>query len=162
MPKGLIRYTTENALQGKPTHIIRPRTVIYFCILMLLVSAFAFALFNRSAIDMNVIHDRNSFYRVVNASTIENVYTLKVMNKGTTTATYEVSASGLDGLEVLFGMNETELVAEPGQLVEVPIKIRAAKGVANKKIHTIEVTVSNAGESGESTSETVKYFGYDK
>jgi len=162
MPKGLIRYTTENALQGKPTHIIRPRTVIYFCILMLLVSAFAFALFNRSAIDMNVIHDRNSFYRVVNATTIENVYTLKVMNKGTTTATYEVSASGLDGLEVLFGMNETELVAEPGQLVEVPIKIRAAKGVANKKIHTIEVTVSNAGETGESTSETVKYFGYDK
>lgn len=164
MPKGLIRYTTENALQGKPTHIFRPRTIIYMIILLALVSAFVLALFNRSSIDMNVIHDRNSFYRVVDANTIENVYTLKIMNKGTETTEYHVAASGIEGLEVELGMNETMITADPGQLVIVPIKIKADKAVANKKIHTIEVTVSKAGDDNleAEASEKVKYFGYKK
>lgn len=164
MPKGLIKYTTENALDGKPTHIFRPRTIIYMVILLALVSAFVLALFNRSSIDMNVIHDRNSFYRVVDANTIENVYTLKIMNKGTETTEYQVAASGIEGLEVELGMNETVIAADPGQLVIVPIKIKADKAVANKKIHTIEVTVSKADDENleAEASEKVKYFGYKK
>ncbi len=163
MPKGLIKYTTENALVGKPTQILRPRTIIYFIILMTLVASFGVALVNRSAIDMNVIHDRNSFYRIVDANTIENVYTLKVMNKGKDTAKYKVHASGLDGLAVVLGLNETEIEAQPGQLVTIPIKIKADKSIANKKIHTIEVTVNKINsEDNDSAAEKVKYFGYDK
>jgi cytochrome c oxidase accessory protein FixG len=165
MPKGLIKYTTENALEGRPTHIIRPRTIIYFIILLSLVASFGVALISRSSIDMNVIHDRNSFYRIVDANTIENVYTLKVMNKGATKAQYQVSASGLEGLVVELGMNETTIEAAPGQLVTVPIKIQANKAQANKKIHSIKVSVvSQTDGSGnkDTATEKVKYFGYDK
>jgi cytochrome c oxidase accessory protein FixG len=164
MPKGLIKYTTENALEGKPTHILRPRTIIYMIILLGLVSAFMLALFGRSSIDMNVIHDRNSFYRIVDANTIENVYTLKIMNKGTETSQYEVNASGIEGLEVVLGMNEEIIEADPGQLVIVPIKIQADKKQANKKIHTIEVSVKQLGDENndKDASEKVKYFGYKK
>lgn len=166
MPKGLIKYTTENALKGKPTHILRPRTIIYFIILMTLVASFGVALVSRSSIDMNVIPDRNSFYRIVNASTIENVYTLKVMNKSNVHTQYEVSASGIDGLNIVLGMNETTIEADPGQLVTVPIKIQADKKLANKKIHTIKVNVSaksnNGTNNSDTASEKVKYFGYDK
>lgn len=161
MPKGLIKYTTENALDGKPTHIIRPRTIIYFIILLSLVSAFGVALVNRNSIDMNVIHDRNSFYRVISAQRIENVYTLKVMNKGTLPASYHVTASGIDGLSVKLGLQETDIQADPGELVVVPIKIQANKQQASKKIHTIEVQVTDI-HSGDQTHEKVKYFGYDQ
>jgi cytochrome c oxidase accessory protein FixG len=162
MPKGLIKYTTENALEGKPTHILRPRTIIYFIILLALVSSFGIALVSRNSIDLNVIHDRNSFYRVVDANTIENVYTLKIMNKGTTKDEFQVYATGIPGLEVKLGMDETNITANPGQLVIVPIQIKASKTHANKKIHSIEVTVVKTGDSEEQASEKVKYFGYDK
>lgn len=162
MPKGLIKYTTENALEGKPTHILRPRTLIYMVILLGLVTAFGVSLANRSAIDMNVIHDRNSFYRVVDANTIENVYTLKVMNKGTQPAEYAVKASGLEGLQVVLGLGDQTVTAAPGELVIVPMKIQANKQVANKRIHGITVTVNDVDVSGESTSENIKYFGYKK
>ena len=35
-PKGLIRYTTENAMQGEQTRFIRPRIVIYAIVLLVL------------------------------------------------------------------------------------------------------------------------------
>ncbi len=162
MPKGLVKFTTENALEGRPTHILRPRIIIYFIILLSLVSSFGIALVNRSAIDMNVIPDRNSFYRVVDANTIENVYTLKVMNKGAASAQFQVTATGIAGLEVELGLNKTIIAADPGQLVTVPIKIKANKKLANKKIHTIKVTVVKTGDDSEAASEQVKYFGYDK
>lgn len=162
MPKGLIKYTTENALEGKPTHVIRPRTIIYFIILLSLVASFGIALISRSSIDMNVIHDRNSFYRVVDSNTIENVYTLKVMNKGSSKAQYTITATGIDGLIVELGLNETNLEAEPGQLLTTPIKIKADKKLANKKIHTIQVSVVSNSESMDVASEKVKYFGYDQ
>ncbi|MCX7545833.1 cytochrome c oxidase accessory protein CcoG [Marinicella gelatinilytica] len=161
LPKGLIRYTTENSLAGKESRVFRPRIIIYGIILTLLLSAFGYALFSRSTIDANVIPDRNSFYRIVDAKRIENVYNLKIMNKGPVTAQYQVTATGLDGLKVDF---ETEdgLTAEPGELISVPIRIRADRAVANKKIHTIKVIVNEVDNPNNSSTETVKYFGYDK
>ena len=32
-PRGLVKYTTENALQGKPTKLVRPRILVYVSIL---------------------------------------------------------------------------------------------------------------------------------
>ena len=89
-------------------------------------------------------------------------YTLKVMNKGTEAAEYVVSATGIEGLTVALGMNETVLSAQPGELVIMPIKIKANKVMANKRIHTIEVQVTANNAAGDSTSEQVKYFGYNK
>lgn len=162
LPKGLIRYTTENALEGKKSRVLRPRILIYGAILTLLVSSFAYALLTRSSIDANVIPDRNSFYRIVDAQRIENVYNLKIMNKGPKTANYEVSAIGLDGLEVDFETYAGGLSAEPGELISVPIRIRADRSVANKKIHTIKVVVNEVDNPNNKRTETVKYFGYDK
>lgn len=162
LPKGLIRYTTENALEGKESRVLRPRILIYGAILTLLVSSFAYALLTRSSIDANVIPDRNSFYRIVDARRIENVYNLKIMNKGSQTAFYEVSATGLEGLEVDFETGDDGLSAEPGELISVPIRIRADRTIANKKIHTIQVVVNEVDNPNNKSTETVKYFGYDK
>ncbi|KAA3640791.1 MAG: cytochrome c oxidase accessory protein CcoG, partial [Proteobacteria bacterium] len=162
LPKGLIRYTTENSLAGKPSRIVRPRTIIYFTVLMILLSSFSYALFTRSTIDANVIPDRNSFYRIVDAKRIENVYNLKIMNKGPVTAQYQVTATGLDGLMVDFESGENGLSAEPGELISVPIRIRADRSVANKKINTIKVIVNEVDNPNNSSTETVKYFGYNK
>jgi len=63
---------------------------------------------------------------------------------------------------VVLGMNEEMIVADPGQLVNIPIKIQASKEAANKKIHTIEVAVKQMGDDVDEATEKVKYFGYKK
>ncbi len=159
MPKGLIRYTTEHSLSGKPSRILRPRVILYALVLFGLITGFVTAFMMRSPISINVLHDRNTFYRMVDSNTIENVYTLKIMNKGRETAQYQLSASGLPELSVVTDVDSDMLQAEPGQLISVPIKIRAPKKIANQRIHNILLSVMSGQHKN---SEEVKYFGYKK
>ncbi len=157
MPKGLIKYTTENKLEGKHTKVFRPRIMLYSLLLLTICCLFLVSLINRDTIDINIIHDRNSFYRFVNKDTIENVYTIKIMNKSHEKASYEIEAKGIEGLDVVADRNL--LTVEPGELVSLPMSIRAPKNTANSKIHGIAVTVmSNDGL--QSAEERVRYFGY--
>jgi len=79
-PRGLIRYTTENMLAGRPRRIVRPRTVIYAMILAALLGAFTWGVGSRKPLIVDVLHDRNALYRET-AAGIENGYTLKLVNK---------------------------------------------------------------------------------
>jgi len=80
-PKGLIRYTTQNALERKPTRIVRARTLIYAVILCGLVTAFGVGLAKRTPVDVDVIRDRNALYRLLDDGRVENVYSVKILNK---------------------------------------------------------------------------------
>ena len=42
-PRGLIRYATQHALEGKPTRVLRPRVIVYGTLLALLIAGFALA-----------------------------------------------------------------------------------------------------------------------
>jgi hypothetical protein len=37
-PRGLIRYTTENAMEGKPAHVLRPRIMFVYALFLLMLS----------------------------------------------------------------------------------------------------------------------------
>src|SRR5690606_7088165 len=51
-PRGLIRYTTQNALEHKPTRILRPRIILYGALLIALITAFSVALVMRKQVDV--------------------------------------------------------------------------------------------------------------
>jgi cytochrome c oxidase accessory protein FixG len=97
-PRGLIRYTTQHALDHKSTHVVRPRVIIYGVILVLLASGFAVGLALRKPIGLDVIRDRNALYRLLDDGNVENVYTLKILNKTETQHRYAVSVSGAGAL----------------------------------------------------------------
>ena len=59
-PKGLIRYTTENALEGKKSHILRPRLLGYFAALIIMVVAFAWAVNDRIRLSFDAERERHS------------------------------------------------------------------------------------------------------
>ena len=80
-PRGLIRYTTQHALDHQQTHVLRPRTMIYGAILLLMMAGFGVALALRQPLSLDVIRDRNLLYRELDDGSIENVYTLKIVNK---------------------------------------------------------------------------------
>jgi cytochrome c oxidase accessory protein FixG len=80
-PRGLIRYTTQNALEKKPTRVVRARTVIYVVILVALVTAIGVGLVQRTPVGVDVIRDRNALYRLLDDGRVENVYSVKILNK---------------------------------------------------------------------------------
>jgi cytochrome c oxidase accessory protein FixG len=118
-PKGLISYTTEHNLSGQKTHLARPRLIGYAFALLAMMGLFAWAVAERSLVELDVIKDR-VLYRENEEGRIENVYTLKIMNKAQRDMTYLIEVSGLDGL-VYEGKREIQ--AQAGEVLSLPIEL---------------------------------------
>ncbi len=99
-PRGLIRYTTEHALEGKPTHVMRPRMMIYAALLMVLIGGWSTALWLRKPLALDAIRDRNALYRLLEDGQVENVYDVKIINKTETGHRFRISASGPGALSL--------------------------------------------------------------
>ena len=80
-PKGLIRYSTQNAIDGKPTHVLRPRIIVYGLLLLAIIGAWLWGVTHRSTFIVEALRDRNALYRIDTGGTIENAYTLKIVTR---------------------------------------------------------------------------------
>jgi polyferredoxin len=121
-PKGLIRYTTENALEGRKTRVLRPRVLIYGLILLALLSAVAYGIATRVPLDLDVIRDRNTLYRQTSEGLVENVYVLKLLNMDRKDHDYTLSASGLPG--VVMKMDDPNLEVPAGEVREASVRLQ--------------------------------------
>lgn len=118
-PKGLISYTTEHNLSGQKTNLVRPRLIGYAVALTAMFCVFAWAIADRSLVELDVLKDR-VLYRENEEGRIENVYTLKIMNKAQHDVTYLIEADGLDDL-VYEGKREIKAVA--GEVLSLPVEL---------------------------------------
>lgn len=151
-PRGLIRYSTQNALDGKPARIIRPRTIAYGLVLLALIVGFGFAVAQRPLIVVDVLRDRNALYREVAAGTIENVYTLRLANKDTHAHTMRLETRGLPGASIDAELPEYSVGA--GEVISVPIRIRVPANVVSGGRDIVIVARSGGAHGIESTAKT--------
>jgi len=70
-PKGLIRYSTQNSIDGKNTRVLRPRILVYGAILLALMVGWGFGVSHRDPLIAEVLRDRNALFRET-AADIEN------------------------------------------------------------------------------------------
>lgn len=140
LPKGLIRYSTENALEKHYTHkeivahVLRPRVIMYSVGLLAIIAATVWSLAVRVPLKVDVTRDRGTLAREADDGRIENIYTLKIMNTQEVPHRYALSVSGLDGVELI-----GERIVEVGgaQNREVPVAVRVAPEAGKKGANTI-------------------------
>ena len=121
-PRGLIRYTTQNALEHKPTRVVRPRVVIYGVLLSGLVAAFAIGLIVRKPVDVDVIRDRNVLYRLLDDGRVENVYNVKILNKSERPHRFVVTVRGSGELTLDPAVAQFDLGS--GEVFPAAIRVR--------------------------------------
>jgi len=102
-PKGLIRYASLDELEGKKTKpmLKRGRVWVYSTILLLAISGIVYGLSSLNAIELKVLHERAPLFVTMKDGSIQNKYTLKVLNKTTEDINVEVSVSGPEGLKLI-------------------------------------------------------------
>lgn len=123
--KGLIRYTTENSLDGKPSHIMRPRLLGYIVAVIVMTGLLGYKIVDRDTLELSVLRDRQSLYVENSQGGIDNIYTIKVANKTQQTHRYKLSVSAPHSLEWI-GAKEVEVLT--GEVVELPVKLRTQQG----------------------------------
>ncbi len=133
LPRGLIRYTTENALAKHWTskevlaHLVRPRIILYSVILIGIVVASAWSLAMRVPLKVDVIRDRSLLAREADDGRIENVYNLKIMNTTEEPKRYTLSVEGMDGIE-LAGEHIVTVGSAENQEVTVVVRVPPESG----------------------------------
>jgi cytochrome c oxidase accessory protein FixG len=96
-PRGLIRFTTEQAMKKQQTHVLRPRIFVYGALLLVIISSTLWSMTHRTPLRADLIRDRNALYRELPGDIIENVYTLKITNMDAAAHRYEfVLPEGVD------------------------------------------------------------------
>jgi polyferredoxin len=128
-PRGLIRHTTQNAIDGKPQRILRPRIMIYGLLLGAIFATWTWSVIHRSPLEFDVMRDRNALYRVLADGGVENVYTLRLVNKRPRAHTYSVDIEPVAGLSLLDAPVSVTAAAE--EVVSLVVTLRAGSNVAS-------------------------------
>jgi cytochrome c oxidase accessory protein FixG len=162
-PRGLIRYSTENALRkgydakSMWRHAFRPRTLFYSAVLLVIAGVAAGSLAMRNPLKVDVIRDRGALAREAAPGVIENIYRVQIMNTDETSRRFSIRAEGLPGLTVAgveqpvaVGPAQTRLLPLRLQLVvDVPVDVpardgrRDADGPLQPGTHRIELIIQS-------------------
>lgn len=139
-PRGLVRFTTHNALEGKPSRILRPRVLVYGFLLLALLIGWSVGVALRSPLIVEVLHDRNALYRIVTDGGIENGYGIKLVNKTAATARYRVDVHS----DAPITLGNAPLIVElpPEQVLSLPVTLLAPQGAVRGRV-TIAFVVEN-------------------
>ena len=138
-PKHLIRYTSDNALEGNSTRIFRPRILVYATLLGSLFFLFAISITNINPLAVDIIRDRASLYRVVDNEYVENIYNFKVMNKGDTPMRVAIALPR--NKEAVIGIRNNNMI-EPGDVSNIPVSVQLPISSLNKTIESIEFEIN--------------------
>lgn len=158
-PRGLVRYTTEHALKGGTTHILRTRTLIYAGLLTAITGALLYAVVQRVPLEMDIIRDRNALYRDSGDGNIENIYTLKVINMSEQAHPYRITVSGVEGM-TLEGAENVQVAA--GKVTEVPVKVKLNPDLLTSRSQEIHFHIVAEDDTRLAQTQKARFLGPDK
>ncbi|MEX0604231.1 MAG: cytochrome c oxidase accessory protein CcoG [Marinobacter sp.] len=116
-PRGLIRYATENELEGMPSRFLRPRTFGYGAVLILMVAALVYTLATRVPAQLDVLRDRGSLFNYNGRGLVENSYTLKIANLSEVSQSFSLNVTGIETANIV---TATDFSVDSGDNLSIP------------------------------------------
>lgn len=80
-PKGLIRYSSQSAIDGSPQRLLRPRVIIYPTLLAIALAALTFTVMTKKSFDVTVLRNFGQPYVIAADGRVENSLRLKLVNR---------------------------------------------------------------------------------
>ena len=159
-PRGLIRYATQNGIDGHWTRrqmfkrVLRPRVLIYTTILLLLCTGLALSLAWRDPFRVDVVRDRGTLARLIDDGYIENVYRLQIMNGTEAELRFQITALGLSGLQMSRSV-ELAVASTESRWVSVAVKMSPqAAAAAGPGVHAMQFRIEGQGLLARDQSHT--------
>ncbi|MEQ8907811.1 MAG: cytochrome c oxidase accessory protein CcoG [Vicingaceae bacterium] len=97
LPKGLIRYDSEEGIVNKTKKKLNARSIAYSVVLVLLMGLVSFLLVNRSDVDANILKTPGQQYQKRDNNQVSNLYNYKIINKTFDSIPGEIKPIDLEG-----------------------------------------------------------------
>lgn len=150
-PRGLIRYSSQEALAGRPLRLLRPRVVLYPMALALTLGALVFALAGKESADVTILRGLGAPFTEEADGSIANQIRIKVTNRGDAEASYQLQVDGVaDGTVIA---PENPLVVAGGATRETSVFVVLPRARFLNQSQDVVITVSD----GARFSQTVPW-----
>lgn len=158
-PRGLISFTSEDAIENGHTKVMRLRVLGYALAVVAMISAFSYVLMNRSPVSVDIIRDRGArLYRVRHAE-VQNVYTVKINNMDQVPHIYDLSVSGDYPFVV---DNYRAMQVDAGEVFTIPLRIVVPKASFDIEKTKLTLTVTSRSDDSIFASEESSFIGPGK
>lgn len=162
-PHGLIKYTTQNAINRSWSRfdmvkrILRPRVLIYSAVLWALIIALGVSLWNRPLFKVDIVRDRQVLARLVEGGMLENIYRMQIMNATESTHEYRLKVSGLNDMKVSFeGATANNLIkVAPAEARWIVVSVDIPDGTAEPGSHPIVFDIQSLDSKEKIKEESI-------
>jgi cytochrome c oxidase accessory protein FixG len=120
-PTGLIRYSTQNALAGKSTSVIRPRTIIYPTIILIALGLFLAVLSTKFSFDSRIMGAPGAPFSIGSDRLVQNNFQVRLVNRSQTDQVYSVAFADEEIVAKWSSGDSIQLT--PGQSVLLPLDV---------------------------------------
>jgi cytochrome c oxidase accessory protein FixG len=147
----------ERRRQGKPEiyRLIRPRTLIYSAVIVIVGGVMLYSLATRSFLGVNVIHDRNPLFVMLADGSVRNAHSVHILNKRNQARTLSLEVSGLPDAKLqVIGVEPSATGADlipigRDQTLEVRVLLTVAPAAKLDRSTPVTFRVTDVGD-GES------------
>ena len=140
-PKGLIRLSSQAAIEGKPGRWLRPRVIVYPAMILALATAFLIVFFNKKSADVTILQGLGLPYSVTATGEITNQVRLVIENRSGRDAVYRIEIA--DSRNSRFARLPQAVSLPAGQTAKVPLAIITPAADFERGVCTIQLRVSD-------------------
>ncbi|QRR04107.1 cytochrome c oxidase accessory protein CcoG [Dyadobacter sandarakinus] len=138
-PAGLIRYTSENAIEKKTNQLFTPRIAGYLAVLILLWGGFAYLIATRDHTQTTLFRAPGTGYMIDPDGTISNLYTFKIFNKTNQELRPEIRLGEGNGKLTIVG--QSALYLPPAGMAEGSLFITMPASAFSRRKNTVHLSV---------------------
>ncbi len=138
-PTGLIRYDSENGIQGKKTNYFTPRNIGYGVVIIIVAAILGWSIMHRDVAHYIVESSRQPA-TTLSDGRIQNTYELKFNNLTLEPQKLHVSIED-EGYELAMRFND--IILKPGERQALNAGVRKSKDVDYKRDVTFVLTITN-------------------
>jgi cytochrome c oxidase accessory protein FixG len=152
-PPGLIRYTSQDQLAGKPSRLLRGRTIVYPVLLAIVVVALALSLGGRAAAEVSILRTDGAPFSILPTGEVSTPLTVKVENRTGVRHDYRVELLGAEDARVI--NPQPTFALEPGHATTVPLFVIAPWASFRAGRRVVEVRVRDEAGFDRTLSTTL-------
>ena len=140
-PKGLIRYSSRELLEGHVRHMVRPRTVLYPVALAVFLGGFTYALVTRDAADVTVLRGTGEPFTRQEDGRIANQIRVKIANRTNADHDYRIDVDQTSAGTVIAPQNPLHVPA--GESAVTSVFVLLPRDVFHDGEHRVTVRVAD-------------------
>jgi cytochrome c oxidase accessory protein FixG len=159
-PRGLIRYTSEAALEGKSNGKPawqRPRVLFYSSLLLGIIGLSVFSFTQRLPFKADILRDRASLVRETDDGWLENSYSVRLINSSESAQRLAISVEGLPGIRLVAATPTVHLAATATETIGV--RVQVAPQNAARGANDIRFVIRSLAQAGQVLQEKSSFIG---